>query len=100
MNRDIKAKFFGQIRKASAPGGFKADISQLTKPLERKNVVRNFCTGCGNYLQITPEGARVLAKKAGFSDLKSFEGVYFQSEKCLHCDDDITSVTIMPIVKT
>lgn len=100
MNRDSKAKLLGRVKKAPAPGGFQADISQLKKPLERENVVYNFCTGCGNYLQIIEEGARVLAKKAGFSDLKSFKDIYFQSERCLHCNNDITGVTMMPIVKT
>lgn len=100
MNRQIKAKHLGSIKKVFASGGFQADISKLTEPLAKDNVVRNFCTGCGNYLQIIEEGARVLAKKAGFSDLKSFENVYFKSERCLYCDNDITGVVMMPIIKT
>ena len=79
--------FLGKVRKAKATGGHQVDPNQLLPKLEgTASVVRSFCTGCGNYLELSQVKAEKLATSAKITLPPNLEGWYFETESCRLCD--------------
>jgi len=93
----LTARVLGSMKMPEATGGFKADKELLLQPLHEDGVVRAFCSGCGNCLEIHEKGAMVLAKLAKAEVPVSWEGCYFEAERCQLCADQYQGVALKKI---
>ena len=74
------------------------DYEKLSRPMKRPTkVAKVFCVGCGKVIEILPQGAQKLAKKAGFPVLPEMTKKYFEVESCIICGNDFTNVAIRDI---
>lgn len=86
---ELKERLLGAVEKPARTGDHMPDKVELSAPCARGGVVRTFCTGCGNTLEIIPNGGRLLAEKSGnpISDIEELRGKFFEVESCFYCDD-------------
>lgn len=89
-------KLLGVPKLAPATGGHKVDMAKIQAPFkDPTTVVRNFCTGCGCYLELMQETAEGALSRSGVKKPDSFEGKYLQSKSCPHCTGGLlTEVTL------
>jgi hypothetical protein len=85
---EIKAGLLGAVVPIHATGNYIPDPARLAAPLEGPgSVLRSFCTGCGQYYELTAEGVQILAEPNSFSLDASLEGGQFlQVASCSQCD--------------
>lgn len=96
--KNIAAALFGEVPKAKATGGHRVNPQKLLEPLEGPaSVVRSFCTGCGNYLELSWDRTKALAEKAKIELPPSLEKWYFETESCGLCDGKGERVFLKPI---
>ena len=94
----VKAELVGSTVPVRATGNHTPDPAQLQAPLEGPNsIVQSFCTGCGQYYELTDAGARQLAGSNSLSLPASLEGQFFQVASCSQCDGSDLTVELKPI---
>jgi hypothetical protein len=85
--RKIIAALLGEVTKPKATGGFVITPDVLDVPLQYEgSVVRCFCLGCGESVELIPLGAEALAKRAKAPVPSSWEGYYFTVKRCIVCE--------------
>lgn len=94
----IKEKVLGKINKPKPTGGFYVTEKIANSPLFYEgSVVRCFCLGCGGSTELVLEGAQRLSEKARKKVLENWEGFYFESSRCIVCDQDYKNVALKKI---
>ncbi|MFA6525349.1 MAG: hypothetical protein WCT33_03735 [Patescibacteria group bacterium] len=96
---DVKAGFLGAVVPIHATGDHTPDPARLAAPLEGPgSIMRSFCTGCGQYYELTESGVQQLAESSDISLGASLEGAQFlQVASCSQCDGDDPAVELKPI---
>jgi hypothetical protein len=94
----IASKILGAARRPAASGGFVVTKEQASSPLvEGNTVVRAFCLGHGVGLEIFSDAAAELAKRAGVKVPDSWDGYFFEAQRCPICDDTYKKVVLRKI---
>jgi hypothetical protein len=95
----VKAKLVGSTTLLKATGDHIPAPARLQAPLEGPgSVVPSFCTGCGQYYELTDAGARQLAESDGLGRFPdSLEGQFFQVASCSQCDGQSPAVQLRRI---
>lgn len=98
MQDDIlkkKRDVLGLAKRPKAVGGFYVTNELAKTPLFYEGtVVRCFCLGCGESTELVPDGAQRLAEKAGAKVPENWLEFYFESKRCIVCDEDYKDVSL------
>ncbi|MFA6272263.1 MAG: hypothetical protein WC693_04120 [Patescibacteria group bacterium] len=95
----VKAGLLGAVVPIHATGDHTPDPARLAVPLEGPgSVMRSFCTGCGQYYELTAAGVEQIAESSDISLGTSLEGAQFlQVASCSQCDGIDSTVKLIPI---
>lgn len=95
-----KKDLIGEVEKAKATGGFTPDHERLGLSMSPGYVIRSFCTGCGNYLELSERAVQQLEGSAP-SDTATVHVAtilqgrhYVATASCSLCDGTDETVTI------
>ncbi|MDO8592845.1 MAG: hypothetical protein Q7R92_03715 [bacterium] len=87
----IKKRLFGEsVTDQTKKGSSTLDLSLLSQPFEWKEAVTYlFCQKCGMLSEVNRQGAEYLCGQAKAQAPEVFKNVYFTSEACSLCGQDI-----------
>jgi hypothetical protein len=91
MNRDKKAEILGRPRVLPNTGLHLPDKERLFAPLKRDwSVARLFCSGCGQYLEVTGETLSKLMAEMGADEMPNpSDGVALIITACPCCMPEV-----------
>lgn len=83
----VKAELLGATVPVESTGNHTPDPARLETPLEGPgSVVRSFCTGCGQYYELTSEGAQQIVQWDDVKIPEDLEGNFLKTASCSQCD--------------
>jgi len=95
---DLADRLLGSTVKRTVVGNLEPDDISIRKPLKDPDAfIRTFCTGCGEYLEITKRGAEIEAQDHHFELPTDPSGYYLETSRCLYCDDDFSGTVLKKI---
>jgi len=95
---DLKKQLLGEIEKNQATGNHEPDDISLRKSLKDPDAfIRTFCTGCGEYIEITKRGAEIEAQNHQFDLPTNPSQYYLEVTRCLACDSDFAGTVLKRI---
>ena len=97
-NDSIKAELWGTTRPIEATGSHIPDPARLQTSMDGpESIIRSFCSGCGQYYELSDSGVRELAEPITLDLPDSLDGYYFQVASCSQCDGNDLTVRIKSI---
>ena len=76
---------FGRVVQKQSHGDCKPDLVWLARPFIYGGLIRAFCTGCGEDLEVLPEVAKKMIKLAGGNPDDDMTGKYLEVKACFGC---------------
>ena len=95
---DIASEVMGAVQRPRVTGRYVVDLETISGPLVQEGTVLGAgCLGCGYCLELLEAGANRLAKLAGAQKPESWDGYYFEAQRCPICDRDYREVALKRI---
>lgn len=93
-DNQTEMELFGSIK-----GVKEVSAEKLKAPFVlEKSVIRAYCTGCGYYLELNGERAKMYAEMASQAASPDKPADYFfQSSSCLNCSKEISGVKLLSV---
>ena len=93
--KEIKKKLLGTTKKIKATGGHKVNPKKIHSPLEGKNVIHYFCTGCGTTSQLSRKVSNNYLENSLSETIK--KGSYIEGVGCEACTAEMTKFELKKI---
>jgi hypothetical protein len=94
----VKAELLGSTVPVQATGDHVPDPARLKQPLEGPgSIVRSFCIGCGQYYELTAEGAQQIIQWDDVTIPDDLKGNFLRTASCSQCDGIDPVVELVPI---